>query len=67
MEELIKLYHTVSAIKSGCSMNNDQRDIYESLKTKFNELSGNKLNYSVCKRNNLLYRVKIFIDDAKNS
>lgn len=67
MEELITLYHTISAVKSGCSMTNEEREIYESLKTKFNELGGNKLNYSVCKRNNLLYRVKTFIDDAKNS
>lgn len=67
MQELKKLFIEVRSFDASCRMDSTQTELYYKLNKVYRDLSGTKLNYSVCSKKNLLLRVEEFITNAENN
>ena len=67
-EELKNLFMLVASYNASCRMDKNQTIEYFKLNRVFNNLSGQRLNYSVCARDKLLARVENYINyhDSNN-
>ena len=61
MEDLINLYHAVTSVEASCSMNKEQRDQYYELNKVYKSLSKSRMNFSVCRKKNLISKVELYL------
>ena len=62
MSELERLYNTVKGFSTSCRMSLEQQKVYTQLNEEYRNVTGARVNHSICAKDNLLRKVKSVID-----